>query len=82
MKRLRSLCMGVVLLGVSACIWLPCMHVLFKRDVERYRTSSGLSPVARQLSAAYLAICDGRSLPPSDSVRCLTCSGPYGTEEG
>ena len=72
MKRsldIRGLLWGVVLLSVSTCIWLPCMHVFFKRDMSRYRVESGLSPVASQLSAAYLAIWDDPTLRENEFAK-------------
>ena len=47
---------AVGLLCVAACIWMPCMHLLFRKDMGRYRTEEGLSPVARKLAATYLAV--------------------------
>ena len=47
---------SVGLLVVAACIWFPCLHLVFRRDIRQYRTVDGLSPSARLLAATYLDV--------------------------
>ena len=41
---------------VAGCIWLPCVHLFFKRDLNQYRSGHSISPVARALAATHLAV--------------------------
>lgn len=41
---------------MAACIWVPCLHLVFQRDVRQYRTMDGLSRTARKLAATYLDV--------------------------
>jgi len=54
--RLRRAVAALGLLAVAACIWVPCLHLLFRRDIGQYRAAQGLSPVARKLASTYLAV--------------------------
>jgi linalool dehydratase/isomerase-like protein len=40
---------------VAGCIWTPCLHLVFRRDLSEYRARDGVSPIARKLVAAHLA---------------------------
>lgn len=53
---------AVGLLVVAACIWLPCLHLVFRRDIRQYRTSDGLSHFARALAATYLDVWENPDL--------------------
>ena len=44
------------LLVVAACIWIPSLHLVFRRNIHQYRTVEGLSPTARSLAATYLDV--------------------------
>jgi hypothetical protein len=41
---------------VASAIWLPCVHLFFKRPVTEFRASSGVSPTARALAARHLKL--------------------------
>ncbi|MGB0580850.1 MAG: hypothetical protein ACPGVU_14200 [Limisphaerales bacterium] len=45
---------GLMLL--AACLWLPCLQLIYRSPIERYRIENGISPVAQELTANYLAI--------------------------
>ena len=51
----RALQLTLILL-LAACIYLPSMHLIFRRNITTYRTPQGLSPVATQLAATYLDV--------------------------
>jgi hypothetical protein len=54
--RVSSNARSAALLMVAACLWVPCLHVVFQRDIRHYRTEEGLSPSARLLAATYLNV--------------------------
>jgi len=47
---------ALVAFVVAGCIWTPYVHLLFKKDLSNYRSEQGISPVARALAAAHLAV--------------------------
>lgn len=54
--RVRQRIRGIVALVVAACIWAPCVHLVFRKPLDRYRSQEGLAPAARMLAARHLAI--------------------------
>lgn len=61
-RDIRSSAWALGLLGVATCIWIPCMHLPFRRSIDRYRVEEGLSPIAQKLSATYLAVWEDPAL--------------------
>ena len=54
--RVRRAASALGLLALATCIWLPCLHLSFRKDIGQYRATQGLSPVARKLAGTYLAV--------------------------
>lgn len=46
----------VGLIFLTTCLWLPCLQLIYRHPIERYRSKEGVAPVARQLTAKYLAV--------------------------
>lgn len=42
--------------GVTSAIWLPCLHLVFRRPVSNFYQEKGISPKARQLAARHLQL--------------------------
>src|SRR5262245_57769801 len=56
MQRLKRIGIAIVVLGVAATIWVPCLHLVFARPVTQFRQPEGLSPKAQQLAARHLQL--------------------------
>jgi len=54
--RVKRIGQGLVALMVASAVWLPCVHLFFRRPVTEFRTDGGISPMARALSARHLAL--------------------------
>ena len=52
----RSTLLGIAAFVIAACIWLPCLHLLFTRSAPTYRDPLGVSRVARALAATHFAV--------------------------
>ena len=43
-------------LAVAAAVWLPCLHLFFRKPLSDFYQEKGLSPKARQLAARHLQL--------------------------
>lgn len=53
LKRIGA---GVLALAAASAIWLPCIHLFFKKPVTMFRTTTGISPMAQALAARHLKL--------------------------
>src|ERR1700743_2082471 len=56
MNLKQRLLPGSIALAIATAIWLPCVHLLFARDVTLFKQPGGLSPTARALAAQHLRL--------------------------
>lgn len=54
--RLRKTLPGLVALAIALVIWLPTLHLFFKRPLSDFYQEKGLSPKAQQLAARHLQL--------------------------
>jgi len=47
---------GLVMLVIASAIWLPCVHLFFKKPVTEFRSESGISSTAQALAARHLKL--------------------------
>jgi hypothetical protein len=47
---------GLAALLLAAAIWLPCVHLFFKKPAAAFYSSHGLSPMARELAGRQLQL--------------------------
>ena len=48
--------MGWWPLALAAAIWVPCLHLFFRKPLSDFYQEKGLSPKARQLAARHLQL--------------------------
>lgn len=53
MKRFLA---TVLAFGAAAILWLPCLHLFFRQDVDQYFADSGIPPRARAIANAHLEL--------------------------
>lgn len=41
---------------LAACVWAPCLHLVFRKDLAAYRAPGAIPPVARNLAHTHLAV--------------------------
>jgi hypothetical protein len=51
---------------VATAIWLPCVHLFFRKEVSTWRQPAGVSSKARALVTAQLVRWNGSGVPGSD----------------
>jgi hypothetical protein len=56
MKPIKRAVTGLVALALATVIWIPCLHLLFKRGAEDFKRTNGLSPRAEQLAARHIQL--------------------------
>jgi len=54
--HLRKAGTGVTAFALATAIWLPCLHVFFRKPLADFYLESGISPKARQLAARHLEL--------------------------
>lgn len=54
--RLKQAGAGTVALAVASVLWLPCLHLFFRKPLSDFYQPSGVSPKARQLAARHLQL--------------------------
>ena len=52
----RRIAIGGVSLAVAGVIWLPCIHLFFRQDVDDYFCVEGIPPKAGALVARHLEL--------------------------
>lgn len=55
-SRIKQTGAALMALGLAAVIWLPCLHLFFRKPVSRFYQNEGVSPMARQLAARHLQL--------------------------
>ena len=55
-SKLEKACVGLVALTLATAIWLPCLHLLFRKPLTDFCQEKGVSPKARQLAARHLQL--------------------------
>src|ERR1041385_2017213 len=53
---LQKTCLALVAFLVAAGIWLPMLHLFFRRPVSHFYRDKGISPMAAQLAARHLRL--------------------------
>lgn len=56
LNRLRNVPKILAALVIASCIWLPCMHLIFRSQVSHYRQSHRISNRARELAAGQIEV--------------------------
>src|SRR5258708_37377703 len=50
---LRNACLGLLGFAVAMAIWLPCLHLCFRKPLSDFYRENGISPKARKLAARH-----------------------------
>jgi hypothetical protein len=56
MTRSKRIIAGLAALCLAGAIWIPCLHLFFKRPASNFYRSEGLSPMAKKLAARHLQL--------------------------
>jgi len=51
---LKKACLCFVALALAAALWLPCLHLFFRKPLSNFYQEQGVSPKGRQLAARHL----------------------------
>ncbi len=54
--RLWNVCLGLLAFALAMAIWLPCLHIFFRKPLSDFYRENGISPKARQLAARHLQL--------------------------
>jgi hypothetical protein len=55
-NQLQQACLGLAALGLAAAIWLPCLHLFFRKPLSNFYQETAVSPQAKQLAARHLQL--------------------------
>jgi hypothetical protein len=48
--------LGLLAVIVASAVWLPCVHLFFKKPATEFRTATGVSPMGKALAARQLKL--------------------------
>ncbi|HXP59890.1 MAG TPA: hypothetical protein VN829_05315 [Dongiaceae bacterium] len=54
--RAKEAGLGIAALAVAAALWLPCLHLFFRKPLSDFYQEKGISPKAKQLAARHLRL--------------------------
>jgi hypothetical protein len=54
--RLRNAGVGLLALILASALWLPCLHLFFRKPLSNFYQENAVSPKARQLAARHLRL--------------------------
>jgi len=54
--QLRRALIGLTACTLAAALWLPCLHLFFRKPLSDFYQEEGVSPKARQLAARHLQL--------------------------
>jgi hypothetical protein len=54
--RLRNACLGLLAFTLAMAMWLPCLHIFFRKPLSDFYRENGVSPKATQLAARHLQL--------------------------
>src|SRR6266571_819674 len=54
--RLKKASLSLAAFAVATAIWLPCLHLFFRKPVSDFYQEKGISPKAKQLAARHLQL--------------------------
>src|SRR5215213_8496471 len=52
----KRICAGLLALLIASVIWLPCLHLLFRKPLTDFHGPTGVSPKAHGLAARHLEL--------------------------
>src|SRR5882672_12323710 len=52
----KSACLGFAAFALATAIWMPCLHLFFRKPLSNLYQESGISPKAAQLAARHLQL--------------------------
>jgi hypothetical protein len=54
--QIRRAGLALVAFALATAVWLPCLHLFFRKPVSDFYVKTGVSPKARQLAARHLQL--------------------------
>src|SRR5437667_6437120 len=54
--QLKKASLSLAAFAVATAIWLPCLHLFFRKPVSDFYQEKGISPKAKQLAARHLQL--------------------------
>jgi len=75
--RWKEAGLGLAALALAAAIWLPCLHLFFRKPVSDFYQEKGISPKARQLAARHLRLWSEPSLRQAELRKMRTSNAEW-----
>ena len=61
-ERVKKASLALAAFTLATAIWLPCLHLFFRKPLSAFYQEKGVSPKARQLAARHLQLWTGPAL--------------------
>jgi hypothetical protein len=76
-NQLQQACLGLAALGLATAIWLPCLHLFFRKPLSDFYQENGISPKARQLAARHVQLWTEPALRQAELKKMRTSNAEW-----
>src|SRR5436190_764630 len=74
---LRNGGIGLLASALALAIWVPCLHLFFRKPVADFYQAQGISPKARQLAARHLQLWTESTLRQAELTKMRTSNAEW-----
>ncbi len=75
--RLGKTLLGLAAFALATAIWLPCLHLFFRKPLSNFYQQNGISPKARQLAARHLRLWTEPALRAAELKKMRTSNAEW-----
>ena len=75
--RFRNAAVGLLAFVLAVAIWLPCLHLFFRKPLSDFYQEKGISPKARQLAARHLQLWTDPALRQAEIKKMRTSNAEW-----
>jgi len=73
----KNACLGLAAFLLATAIWLPCLHLFFRKPLSNLYQEKGISPKATQLAARHLQLWTEPSLRQAELKKMRTSNAEW-----
>src|SRR5260221_14016170 len=76
-SRFQKACLGLAAFMLATAIWLPCLHLIFRKPASDFYQEKGISAKARQLAARHLQLWTEPTLRQAELKKMRTSNAEW-----
>jgi hypothetical protein len=75
--HLKKACLGLAMFALATALWLPCLHLFFRKPLSDFYLENGVAPKARQLAARHLQLWTEPALRQAELKKMRTSNAEW-----